>query len=757
MSTNRIALGLILALVALVSWGARDAMHRRVELFGHGDWITTDPDTLYHARRVERVFEEGLPVAGRDAALDAPNGAAIPWPPYYTLTAYGLLAPFAPSAPAARREWIEPAVASLACLFSVLGSLTVAWIAWRLAGRTAALFAGLLHALSPSAVGYGKIGNGDHHAFVSWLTLCMLFALSRAVARETLDDRARSARWGALAGACAGIALGAWVASLMAIVQAQLVLGLLVVLHSRRPRAGTAALGVAFHLGALALLAPALLSSPWRVDAPWSVVNLSWFHAAHLLVSAAVFAPLFALDARPRVLRAWPWIVLVSLSALGAFALFGGGEWPSAMREGFAWVSRTDAFMARIGESKRLIGVGAGGAVFAALGYGVVALPFALIVVAWRAWRARCLPLAFWVTSTAVLALQAASQARFAEALSGPMAIVLACAATTLFERSWVERLRRVPAPLGALLVVAAASAAQWPTVSRWIDARRIGRDATKEERAATLGVRMACDWIAKQPVLEAGESVLANWAYGHVIEWAAQRASVATNFGTYLGEDGFRAPPQWFMAESEDDGDALLRSHRSRFVLIDSDLPNALNSLIEYGAPERRERYVGAGSEHGGMVKPAWFLTLGARALFDGYVGPRGVDGTPFDRLRLVWMAPIKDLGRPLRSPTDFAPAASVWERVEGAWVEAHAKAGESLSVELLVAFPVADRQVRWRATATADGAGVARVRVPYSTDGRGGDGRARGALRYQIGGRTGTLELRDEDVREGRTVVAR
>jgi len=757
MRTNRIAFGLVLALIALVSWSARGVLHRRVELFGHSGWVTTDPDTLYQARRVERVFAEGLPVAGRDELLDAPNGSAIPWPPYYTLSAYGLLAPFAPAPPADRHEWIERGVASLARIFGVLGRLTVALVAWRLSGRWAALLAGLLHALSPTAVAYAKVGNGDHHAFVSWVTLCMLFALSHAATDEVLNDRARSARWGAVAGACAGLAMGAWVASLMAIVQAQLVLGALVVAHSRRPRAGTASLGLAFHLTALAVLAPAILWSPWRDETPWSVVNLSWFHAAYLLVSAAVFAPLPWLGDGSNTLRRWPWIVLASLGALGAFAAFGGGAWPTAMRESFAWAGRTDAFMARIGESRRLVGPDAGGAVFTALGFGVVLFPLALGLFAWRAWRERSLSLAFWTVAAAGLALQAASQARFAEALSGPMSITLACAAAYVLDGRFGARMRSLPAALGPLLALGLVVAAQWPTLGRWYDAVANHRDATKEERPATLGVRMACDWIAQQPQLESGESVLANWAYGHAIEWAAQRASVATNFGTYVGEEGFRAPPRWFLYESEEEGDALLRAHRSRFVLVDSDLPSALNSLIAYGAPERRERYVAPGSEHGGAPKPEWFLTLGARALFDGYIGPRGVDGAPFSRLRIVWMAPLRDARRPLRSPKDLSPAAFVWERVEGAVLEAHGAPGAELVAELVLAFPLADRQVRWRASARADSTGVARLRVPYSTDGRGGEGRLRGPARYTFGSRSGTFELRDADVREGRTALLR
>ncbi len=755
MQRSHLALTLVFALVALVSWFPREALHRRVELIGHPEWVTTDPDTLYHVRRVDRALAEGGRVAGFDERLNAPDGSAIPWPPYYTHVVSALLAPFAPADDSARRAWLEPAVASFAALFGVLGSLAAALAAYMLVGPPlrvlAALLAGLLHALSPVAVAYGKVGNGDHHAFVSLFALALLIALSRALTSKTLDDPKRALRCGVIAGVMAGVTLGSWVASTMYVVQAQLVLGLAVIAHSRRPRAGLAPLGLAFHSAALLVLAPALAASPWLESTPWSVVNLSWFHAAFLVLGALVFAPLPALRAPSALLRAWPVIVLVSLLAAAGAASSLDSAWARGVREGFAWASRTDAFMARIGESRRLIGDGAGAAVFTDLGYAAALVPAALGWMLWRAWRERCLVLALWGVATLMLAVQSASQARFAEALSAPMSVVLAWAAARASERMKLARARPAVALAAAAVLVALACAAQWPTLDKLV--RRVGatRASAPSERPATLGARMACDWIAQQPPLEPGESVLASWSHGHAIEWAAQRASVATNFGSYVGERGFSAPARWFLSEDESSALALLDLHRARFVLVDSDLPGALNTLIEHGAPERRERYVGIGAERGGMVRPEWFLTLGARALFDGYLGPRGVDGAPFEHLRLVWVAPIRDAGRPLRSPRDYAPAALVWERVAGALVEARGARSDELHLELEVVFPVADKSLRWRTATRADEHGVARARVPYATDGVFGEGRARSRVRYRFGARSGEIEVAEAQVRSG------
>lgn len=758
MQRSHAALAFVLALVSVASWFARESLNRRVELFGHAQWVSTDPDTLYHVRRVERVVSEGLPVAEHDPLLNAPAGSAIPWPPYYTLLASAAVAPFAPADPAARRAWLEPAVASLACVFSVLCTASVALAAFYLVGPPlgllAALVAGLLHALSPAAIAYGKVGNGDHHAFVSWLALLLVMLLGRGLTRRALVSARSALPWGLAAGVVAGVALGAWVASSMYIVQAQLVLGLLVIAHSRTPRPGAAALGLSFHLAALAVVAPAIASSPWREATPWSVVNLSWFHATFLAAGAAVFAPLAVLRAPSPFVRAWPWLVLALLVAAGAAAAWGSSEWALAVREGFAWAGRTDEFMARIGESRRLLGEGAGDALFAALGYSVLALPPALGWMAWRAWRERCLTLTLWTIATLSLCLQAASQARFAEALAAPLALVLSWAAARAAAGLGLHRTQGWRALTAALLLVALACLVQWPTLAKLTEQLDETKDAIKNERAATIGARLACDWIAKQPSLAAGESVLAAWGHGHVIEWAAQRASVATNFGAYVGERGFSAPSRWFMSEDEAGARAILDEHRVRFVLVDSDLPNMLNSLIEYGALERRERYVESGAERGGMVRPEWFLTLGARALFDGYIGPRGVEGAPFERLRLVWVAPIRDPSRPLRSPRDFAPASLVYEYVEGALVRAPGSPGEELVVELDLIFPTADKPLRWRGAATVGADGFAALRTPYATDGAATEARARGRARFTLGARRGEFDLAEADVREGRVV---
>ena len=199
---------LVLALALALSWLAREVHHRRIPLApaAGGGWITTDPDSHYHMRRVERALDEHLAIAPRDLRLNFPHGANIPWPPYYAHLASALLAPFAPEEPGRRHAWIERGVASLPIVFGVLATLVACLAGLALAGELGALAAGLLHALSMASIAYSKPGNGDHHAWVSLLAGAMLLALARALRPDALAKPRASAAWGALAGALAGLA-----------------------------------------------------------------------------------------------------------------------------------------------------------------------------------------------------------------------------------------------------------------------------------------------------------------------------------------------------------------------------------------------------------------------------------------------------------------------------------------------------------------------------------------------------------------------
>lgn len=750
----------LLALIALVlalSGLSRFAQSRALELKGFEGWVTSDPDSLYHLRRVERALtEEGsLAVAGTDDFLNFPKGSAIPWPPYYTYLAAGVLAPFTPDEEDQRRVFLEQAVTTLPLIFGVLASLVACLAGYRLAGGTGAWVAGSYHALCHVSIAYSNLGNGDHHSFVSFLSGALLLLFTWALTGERLRRQASAVTLGAAAGLLTGLLLGSWVGGMMLVIQLELVLAWLIVRQGRVALAGLAPFGLAFHLAALLALLPAVLASPWTEIEPWMLVNLSWFHLAFLGLGALVFVPLFVLRESSAALKRYPWIVALTLGALGAVLLTTDFAVARAIREGFDWASKTNEFMAGIRESRSLFAADAEPGAFDTLGYALVLVPLAWIAMAWRCFRKAELALLPWVVSVPLVGLQSLQQARFAEALVLPMSVLLAWAAGQLLQRAGTDgvsrlaaRVRALPSMalgLVALLLIGLNHASS--TSSSLESLAGSPQSAIEKEGPVQVAVRRSLNWLRQHSRTPADYGVLATWGHGHAIEWVARRPSVATNFGSYVGPEGYRHPARFFMCEDPNEAKALLAERRIRYVLVTSQLPDHLNSMIEMAAPESRDRWVDSAAE--GRVKRQWFETMGARLMFGGSVFMR--DELPsLGFLRLVHVSNIADPSRPLRAPTDISPATWIWEHVEGAQVEAYGEPGTELQVLMRLNFPKAQKVFEWRASATADESGRASLRVPYSTQQFSEESRV---LRseWRFGSFNGTLKLSEPAVRDG------
>ena len=394
MSQGRIIGLVVLVAVAALSWGAREINHIRIE-DSPTRWVSMDHDGLYQTRRVERALRDGLPVAESDPYLNYPHGARIPhWPPYYTLVLRSVLGPFAPDDPEARRHWLEMRVASMPLLFGVVTSLLAAAGGGLVAGSGGAAAAGIYHALCTGSILYSRIGNGDLHAWVSMLGGASLLLLSAALAGSLLDRRRASTLLGLLLGAISGLMLGSWVGALVYIVEVQLVLGVVLVLHTRHSRAGLPAFGVAFHVAAALAVLPAVLSSPWEGEAPSIVIGLYWVHLAFLLTGALVFVPLLYLR-EGRTLRAYPWLAAGSLALVGGLFLLSD----PGVRGALSWIGRTDPFMAQVSESRPLLGPGTGWAAVEQLGWGVGFLPIVWVLALGSLFRGGSLALLPWVVA----------------------------------------------------------------------------------------------------------------------------------------------------------------------------------------------------------------------------------------------------------------------------------------------------------------------------------------------------------------------
>lgn len=726
-------------------------------------WFSPDPDSLYHMRRVERALDEGLPPASSDPWLDFPRGAAIPWPPYYTWVAWAVSTPFAPTTVPARSHALEQRIASLPFLFGSLTSVLAALAAWRiLRGRSGgarafgAALAGMAHAWTGAALSYSGLGNGDHHAWVTLLFTLLVLGAVHALDEAQLDSPRRAARLGALLGVVCGALIGSWVGALVYATALQLVLGIALLAHARRARAGLPLFGLALHLAWALSVAPAVLTSPWKLEQPWMMVNLSWLHLAHPLLGALVFAPLVLRPSDARLRARWPWIVAAALTVL--FAALAAGDFALArsVREGFAWAARDNVFMAFIAESQPLAWGQIGGLepTFAALGYAVVVLPFAFAWLAWRAWKDQRLDFGLLAVFLPLLGAQALMQQRFAEAFAPALAI-----STGVALASWSAKVWREHNVIAVAVGLAAGLALELPTVQRTGLRVRHGWSGPDAARADLRAKRQLYEWLGQRTVGREVESVLASWDHGHALEWVSKRASVGTNFGSYVGEDSYLDPWRFFLEEDPRAAEALLEARRARHVLITGDFSKDLEVMLRVLRPQERRSYLIIPQNGPSYVSQRFLPTLAARLMMNGRVGDlqtRALVGPSLDFLRLVHISPsLLNAPPPIRHTNAPVPAGWIWERVRGATLEARGTPGETLLVELDLEYAAARQRLTWVGEAVVGADGAAQVRIPYCTEAPNGDATPLGPARWTLGARSGTVSFSEAAVERGERLV--
>ena len=687
------------------------------------DWFSADPDSHYHMRRLERALADEGRVQVRDPLLAFPEfesegGAPIPWPGMYTRVLHTVLAPWAPTDSSARARYVERQVASAPWILGALTSLLVALAAGYLGGTRAALLAGLYHAFCFASVRYSRLGNGDHHAFVSFLQMSWLMLAARGLEPSGLVRVRRSLVYGILAGALAGLALASWVASLLLI--GTLELALLWRMFRAKPNAlpGLGAFGATFHLTAALVIWPDVAASPWGA---LEIINLSWFHVGFLGVGTLACLPLCFLklgsDEQGAVPRLYPRALIGFLGVAGLVMVWGSlGE---SVSEGMRWATGSNSFMGRIHESQPLGWGSIGGLepLTRWLGWGVVLLPLAW----WHGARRREGALMPYLLAVLLYLLMALFQRRFAEGLAAPMAVLLGV---------WLSHLTR-SLPERRLLHGLLALALALPLVSHPNTvSSTLSRSDTGPHFLQTLsvererGLRGLCAFLGTHGTDE--EAVLAQWDLGHMIEWGATRPTVATNFGSYVGRDGFIDPWRFLAAASDEDAEALCKERRVRHVLLGSDWMRNLDTMTRVLADDPR-----AGFSEDCLV---------ARLLPCAYGDE--VPGRPHpDFLRLVAFGD---------SLSDGKSAGWIWETVPGAVLEVSGSVGQILRARVRRNFNGQQAQFVWMGEAAVDADGMARLRVPWSTEDEE-SGEAAAPLRWTMGQRKGVAEVSLQAVLSG------
>lgn len=561
-------------------------------------WLIDDPDAAYHLRRTEVGLVTGT-TPSFDRFLAFPAGSPVPWPPLFDglLALNNRLATGKPGAMGLTDDYEAELEARTAALPPIMGFLAILAVALAtgffvrrcrpnpeclqrgyVVGPTAgAVLAALIYATSPIAIWYADAGRIDHHVFVA-LLLALHFAMMAQIfagghfesLRSPSHERSLDATLGGLtAGLLAGFALLTWLASAIFIALAGLTFWMAAGGRCTERVADARRAGMLYFLAAgLVTFLPAWLS-PWNEVQPWSLVNLTRG------VPLALFVASFALalpcwlpgqceepgerELRDRLigLVVPPFIALLAYFALPGFA--------AGVQEGLAWASRGNLFMDVVAESRPLVEVGGGSLLRGILtdhGWAGACLPVVLIWLAFAV-RASMDPTRggprpesrfYLFVNLIVFAYLATEQRRFGNSLAVPLAVGIGCIcgfAVGRVENCYTQTLRMKAVAFGGLLLSGALAFGAISTGRALAQPDTAALDDTREWRHEVIaGLRWMRDHTPASGVWDIAEAeqsycVLSSWAMGHLIEYHARRPVVATNFGSFVGEENFAASAQ--------------------------------------------------------------------------------------------------------------------------------------------------------------------------------------------------------------------
>ncbi|MBK9088466.1 MAG: hypothetical protein IPL90_05225 [Holophagales bacterium] len=394
----------------------------------------TDPDALFHVRRVVRTIETGsvLPPIF-DAWENFPEGGRAVWPPLHDAT-LALAARLGGSSASDPRRGLTVAAAVPVVELGAIVFL-VSLLARKLAGESAAVLAAWLAALTPALIRRCSFGEVDHNAteVLGWLALLLLAtSLSARKDPSPRTDLLLAAAWG---GAVL-VALGFHAGLLLA---AAVISGGLAVLDLVDARsAGLQSARTALGFGLAAVLLPLFASlrvtpdptDPWRLGPAYSLM-LAVGASVLGLVSIASGLRFGALSTGRHAMAG----ASVVLGAV-ASALQPPGAWTGVAR-GLGFLAARDPWLSTIDEFQPLVLSRASLLVTApALPVALLAL---LLLLAWRDRRTSLLDFVPVGSAFVVAAGLAIVQKRF-----GPLAEALGAVAAGLAWRDLaLDRFRR--------------------------------------------------------------------------------------------------------------------------------------------------------------------------------------------------------------------------------------------------------------------------------------------------------------------------
>ncbi|MEE8581755.1 MAG: hypothetical protein V3T33_09215, partial [Myxococcota bacterium] len=533
-----------------------------------------------------------------------------------------------------------------------------------------------------------------------------------------------------------------WSGSLLYIGLGEGVFVLAAALSGRRDLLGGQALSV---LASAALVAPWVAAAGPPLGGGLTSTTLSWLHVLALLGVAALCATLLALEGlRPSQGFAERCARIALLGGLGLAALLAFPDLREALLPGAGFLAKSDDWATFNPEqralfSSSLVGWRSPAQLYGAFAYLIPLVPLApLLRIRRRAPREPMLMLALWSLALGILAV---SQVRFGNDFAPVASVGFALLLAELPRRAaaWRPSWRRPSLAATALL----APVLLWPALASLHFERLPGRIAHLRRPKLESPLPADQPLTPKQSLLRFAEiirevtpetagyfepslqpeySILCRPTFGHVMHFAARRATPANNMGPHLNAEKFALVERFFLSRSEPEALSIAERLGARFVLT------AASAGLH---PPRLEHQL---HRQDGSA--------------DG-------DREHLERFRLVAEGPVG--GKPLhlmypRGSPRRVVAYKLFEIVEGAVFVARIAPGQELDAELRIETPLG-RSFRYIARTNAGADGIARLRVPYPTTSRG---RIRSGVLYRlrVGDETISKTVSELDVKTGREI---
>ena len=622
----------------------------------------------------------------------------------------------------------------LAWYSPVCGVLCVGFvyaIARRFASPDAALGAAFVYACFDIANEYGVVGSGDHHAYVATIGAAWLWLAIAFVSPATR-------RLGLVAAGLVAVRLAmtlGWNGSLLYVAIADGCVAFACVALGDRKRLAW------FGVGALvsaAGIAPVVAASATPLEGPFSSIALSWLHVALCVALAAGAFAIAGIEAlspsqsvRTRLLRATALVV-----AACALALLLPASRESVMAA-YRWIAMTDLAGAVTYEQMPLFAIFGrepNAPPWQRLGAFAYLVPIApllpLLLVADPQRRNGALSLAAWSAPLAVLTI---TQARYGNELAVPFAVGLAIgidALARLLRPRFGETATASMPAVGVALAMLPSLLQTFGRVPRSLAHLRGAAPQGDPLLATPTGTLVRFALMVRDATPETSGylddtaqpewGLLSNPIFGHVLRYYAQRPLTIDNFWDRF--ESFERATGFGDIGNEPEAVATLRDLRVRYLVTAAAGQRDIETVNG-----RLQTEDGVANEGRPRLEQFRLITE----------GPRGG-------------RPVSDLFG-VKRPAVITPY-KLFEVVPGAQLEVPAAPGAQVTAEVVVRTPEARRFV-YRAAATANEQGIARLRVPYATR-TNAPAHPVGPWRVRVGDAEWSVDVDDAQVQSGATV---